>query len=123
MPLNQINYQALCNIVGIRNKYWNYTNGYTYCNKLYNQYLALTLKTLTKINYQEITFIFLESCPEITSDYIFDLGKKVHKRSYLWNICIGFDIKIQKAYFKLFGKDSLWTRVISKLLDTKLDLR
>lgn len=97
MMLDLKEYKKLCKETGI-SKQGNYNNGYKYCNEIYqNQYInKIVLPILKKIEHKKrIVFLFLESCPHSTKNYIFDnLYNYITYRndSYLWNICTGFGI-------------------------------
>lgn len=86
--LNPQDYNSLCNDLAITKPNW---NSYISCRKHYNNYLNTALSYSSGA--RKAVFLFLESCPKDTSDYIFTAPsvKILSKnKSYLYRIYTGF---------------------------------
>ncbi|MBK7478474.1 MAG: hypothetical protein IPI69_01235 [Bacteroidales bacterium] len=92
MPLSQLDYDKLCQSLGIPQGRRNYQNGYLYCDRLFNSYFQNVITHLNSNCPKKIVVLFLESCPANTANYIFECRKAVNwpNDSYLWNIYTGF---------------------------------
>lgn len=93
MPLSNLNYNKLCQSVGIPQSQRNYQKGYLYCDGLFNTYFQNVTTYLNSESPKKVILLFLESCPENTANYIFGTPNKpisFLNDSYLWNIYTGF---------------------------------